>query len=77
MSRFCYDVSTLGPEIRMFRLIVIFALAAGLTGCASSPFSQAPAAQVAPGANQNVKWDCVTEEGYGRYLPCGYSQSGG
>ena len=64
------------PESQMFKLIVIFALTGGLAGCASSPFSQARASHVAPGANQNVKWDCVTEEGYGRYLPCGYSQSG-
>ena len=65
----------------MLRLIAILALAGGLAGCASSPFSQAPASQVAPTINQTPpgaagsQYDCVTQEGYGRTLPCGYAQS--
>ena len=64
----------------MLRLIAILALAGGLAGCSSSPFSQAPASQVAPAVNQTpppgaagTKYDCVTDEGNGRTLPCGYA----
>ena len=61
----------------MLRLIAILALAGSLAGCASSPFSQAPASAVAPTVTQSgaagTKYDCVTEEGYGRTLPCGYA----
>jgi PBP1b-binding outer membrane lipoprotein LpoB len=64
----------------MPRLIAVLALAGSLAGCASSPFSSAPAAQVAPTTNQTTqsgvagtKYDCVTEEGIGRTLPCGYA----
>jgi hypothetical protein len=64
----------------MLRLIAILALAGGLAGCASSPFSQAPASQVAPISNDYIipsiprsQYECVTDEGYGRYLPCGYA----
>ncbi len=61
----------------MSRLIAIFALACALAGCSSSPFSQAPVSQVAPTVTQSgaagTKYDCVTEEGYGRTLPCGYA----
>ena len=64
----------------MLRLIAILALAVGLAGCSSSPFSQAPVSQVAPGATQptqsgvaGTKYDCVTQEGIGRTLPCGYA----
>jgi len=64
----------------MLRLIAIFALVGGLAGCSSSPFSQAPVSQVAPAVNQTTqsgvagtKYDCVTEEGIGRTLPCGYA----
>ena len=63
----------------MLRLIAILALTGGLAGCSSSPFSQAPVSQVAPANNQNntppgaagTKYDCVTDEGNGRTLPCG------
>jgi hypothetical protein len=63
----------------MIRIVAVFALAAGLAGCASSPFSQAPAANVAPAANPyatpmpgipHSQYECVTDEGYGRYYPC-------
>ena len=64
----------------MLRLIAIFALAGGLAGCSSSPFSQAPVSQVAPAANQYTAprpfaqpYECVTDEGYGRTLPCGHA----
>jgi hypothetical protein len=61
----------------MFRLIAILTLACGLAGCASSPFSQVPVSQVTPTVTQSgvagTKYDCVTEEGYGRTLPCGYA----
>jgi hypothetical protein len=64
----------------MFRLIALVALAGGLAGCAASPFSQAPASQVAPNSTQSMgpgashnPSECVTDEGNGRYLPCGYA----
>jgi hypothetical protein len=61
----------------VLRLIAIVALAGGLVGCASSPFAQAPVSQVVPTVTQSgaagTKFDCVTEEGYGRTLPCGYA----
>ena len=62
----------------MSKIIAVFALAAGLAGCAASPFTQAPAAHVAPAASPNAypniarsQYECVTDEGYGRYVPCG------
>jgi hypothetical protein len=62
----------------MFKIVLVFALAAGLSGCAASPFSQAPASNVAPAASPNAypniprsQYECVTDEGYGRYVPCG------
>ena len=64
----------------MLKSIAILALAGALTGCGTSPFSQAPVSQVAPAVNQptqsgvaGTKYDCVTEEGIGRTLPCGYA----
>jgi hypothetical protein len=63
----------------MTRLIVLFAVAAGLSGCSSSPFSQAPASNVAPAANPYAiqqpgvprsEFECQTDEGYGRSNPC-------
>jgi uncharacterized protein YceK len=64
----------------MSRLLVLFAVAGGLSGCASSPLSQTPASGVAPAANRYAtpipglpqsQYECVTDEGYGRSLPCG------
>jgi hypothetical protein len=62
----------------MTKMIAVFVLAASLAGCSSSPFSQAPAAQVTPTASPNAypniprsQVECVTDEGYGRYVPCG------
>ena len=62
----------------MTRLIAFAVLATGLAGCASSPFTQAPAAQVAPAASPYAQpglpqsqYECVTDEGYGRWQPCG------
>jgi len=57
-------------------------MAGSLAGCASSPFSSAPASNVAPtSANPNSsnaypyiprsQYECVTDDGYGRWHPCG------
>jgi hypothetical protein len=65
---------------RLIVVCVVLAAGAGLAGCGSSPFSRAPAAQVAPtrstspyaipGSTQS-QYECVTDEGDGRFLPCG------
>jgi hypothetical protein len=66
----------------MSKLIMLFAMAAGLSGCASSPFSfsSAPAANVAPAPSRYAtpipgipqsQYECVTDEGYGRWHTCG------
>ena len=62
----------------MSRMFVVFAVAASLSGCASSPFSQAPASGAAPAGpyqyQPNVprsQFECMTDEGYGRSHPCG------
>jgi hypothetical protein len=62
----------------MARVAAILALMASLSGCASSPFAQAPAARVAPASSPYAQpgipqsqYECVTDEGYGRYVPCG------
>jgi len=62
----------------MIRMIVILVTAAGLAGCSSSPFSRAPAAQVAPSASPYAvpgsylsQFECVQDEGNGRFIPCG------
>lgn len=61
----------------MTRLITLFAVAAALSGCASSPFSSAPASGAAPAGGYyyqpNVprsEFECMTDEGYGRSNPC-------
>jgi hypothetical protein len=61
----------------MIRIIAVFALAAGLAGCSTSPFSQAPAANVAPAATPYAQpgvpgsqYECMTDDGYGRSQPC-------
>jgi len=61
----------------MTKLIMLFALAASLTGCASSPFSQAPASGVAPAGGYyyqpgvpRSQFECMTDDGYGRSHPC-------
>ena len=61
----------------MTKLIVLFAVAASLTGCASSPFPQAPASGAAPAGGYyyqpNVprsQFECMTDDGYGRSHPC-------
>jgi hypothetical protein len=66
----------------MLKLIGIFALVGSLAGCSTSPFSQAPVSQVAPGTSQYMgpglshnPSECVTDEGYGRYLPCGHAMN--
>jgi predicted small lipoprotein YifL len=63
---------------RMIRIIAILVTAAGLAGCGSSPFSRAPAAQVAPSASPYAvpgstlsQYECVQDEGNGRFIPCG------
>ena len=61
----------------MTRLIVLFALAASLSACASSPFSQAPASGAAPADGYyyqpgvpRSQFECMTDDGYGRSHPC-------
>jgi hypothetical protein len=62
----------------MKKIIAGFALAASLAGCASSPFTQAPAANVTPTKSPYAQpgipqsqYECMTDEGYGRSFPCG------
>ena len=62
----------------MLKSLAVFAVAVSLCGCASSPFAQAPASGIAPAASPNAypnlprsQYECVTDEGYGRYVPCG------
>ena len=61
----------------MARLAAVLAFALGLAGCGSSPFTQAPAAQVTPSSSPYAipgvpqsQYECVTDEGYGRSMPC-------
>jgi len=59
-------------------MIVLFALATALSGCAAgaSVFNAAPASAVAPTgpyAQPGIarsQYECVTDEGYGRWQPC-------
>jgi len=62
----------------MAKIVAVFALAASLAGCASSPFTQAPAANVKPANSPYAQpgipqsqYECMTDEGYGRSFPCG------
>ncbi len=63
----------------MTKTFAVFLLAASLAGCASSPFTQAPAANVAPNPNNpyarpgipQSQYECMTDDGYGRAFPCG------
>ena len=66
----------------MTKFIALFVLTAALGGCASSsPFgalTSAPAARVSPAASPYAQpnlpqsqYECVTDEGYGRWQPCG------
>ena len=64
--------------LRLIVSLVVFAAGAGLAGCSSSPFSQAPAARVAPSASPYAvpgstlsQHECVQDEGDGRFMPCG------
>ena len=61
----------------MIKVLVLFAAAAGLSGCASSPFAQAPASGAAPAQGYyyqpgvpRSEFECQTDEGYGRNNPC-------
>jgi hypothetical protein len=61
----------------MLKFAVLSALAVGLAGCAgSSPFNSAPAAQVQPSGVYaqpglaRSQYECVTDEGNGRFMPC-------
>ena len=61
----------------MTKTVALFALAMSLAGCAVSPFGRAPAANVAPASSPYAQpgipqsqYECVTDEGYGRYVPC-------
>ena len=63
---------------RFIVICVVLAAGAGLAGCSSSPFSQAPAARVAPTASPYYvpgsylsQFECVQDEGNGRFIPCG------
>ncbi len=60
----------------MVKTVAILALAAGLAACSGAPF--APAASqmtptsspyVTPGIPQS-QYECMTDEGYGRSMPC-------
>ena len=62
----------------MSRLFVLFAVAASLSGCASSPFSSTPASGAAPAGGYyyqpgvpGSQFECMTDDGYGRSQPCG------
>ena len=62
----------------MTRLIVLFAVIAGLSGCASSPFSSTPTSGAAPARGYyyqpgvpRSEFECMMDEGYGRSVPCG------
>jgi|GEM_PF-6825942 len=62
----------------MTKIVAIFALTVGLAGCAGSPFSSAPASGIAPASNPYFRpgipqseFECVTDDGYGRFHPCG------
>ncbi|HKS62665.1 MAG TPA: hypothetical protein VJT13_13255 [Xanthobacteraceae bacterium] len=62
----------------MTRLIVLFAAAASLSGCATSPFSSTPNSGAAPAGTYyyqpgvpRSQFECMTDEGYGRSTPCG------
>jgi hypothetical protein len=63
----------------MSRVIAVFAVAMSLAGCAGSPFSAAPASNVAPTSSGPNAYpqipqshhECVTDDGYGRWQPCG------
>jgi hypothetical protein len=62
----------------MARMIAFCALIASLAACSSTPFTQAPAAKVAPAGSPYAQpgipqsqYECVTDEGYGRWYPCG------
>ena len=62
----------------MTRLIVLFAVAVSLSGCASSPFSSTPTSGAAPAGGSyyqpgvpRSQFECMTDEGYGRSTPCG------
>ena len=62
----------------MTRFVLVFALAAGASGCAYSPFSSTPASGVAPAHGpyyqpgvRGSEFECMTDEGYGRSHPCG------
>jgi predicted small lipoprotein YifL len=63
---------------RFVVIVVMLAVGAGLAGCGSSPLSRAPAAQVAPSASPYAipgssmsQYECMTDEGDGRFMPCG------
>ena len=62
----------------MTRLIVLFAAAASLSGCATSPFSSTSNSGAAPAGTYyyqpgvpRSQFECMTDEGYGRSTPCG------
>ena len=61
----------------MSRLLVLFAVAGGLSGCASSPFSSTPTSGAAPAGGYyyqpgvpRSQFECMTDDGYGRSHPC-------
>lgn len=65
----------------MIRVLVLFALAAGLSGCAAaSSFFSAPSSSggaapargyyYQPGVPRS-EYECMMDEGYGRSVPCG------
>ena len=62
---------------QMSRLLVLFAVAAGLSGCASSPFSHHARLRCGAGRQPyyqpgvpRSQFECMTDDGYGRSHPC-------
>jgi len=55
--------------------MAVFAIAAGLAGCAGG-FNTTPAAQVQPAGTYarpglpQSQYECLTDDGYGRARPC-------
>jgi len=60
----------------MTKFIAVLALAGGVGGCALVPASMSaravasePSPYAQPGIQQS-QYECVTDEGYGRFTPC-------
>jgi len=57
---------------KVIAIIAVAALVCGLGGCSSQMMTAPVSAPKALGAPQNAPPnECVTDEGYGRWQPCG------